>query len=650
MSKKNSFKSIVAEVSSSKKSSVTFLWQSWLVFAFGALLYANTLSHQFTQDDAIVIYDNMFTTKGISGIKGLFTKDTFYGFFKVEGKSKLVSGGRYRPLTPAMFALEYQLVGNNPWLGHLINVLLYGLLCVLIYKLLVKMFCYREDNRGLRVMILGISLLYASHPLHTEAVANIKGRDEIMSMMGSVLALYYMLVYTDTKQVKALVIALVSFFMAFLSKENAITFLAVIPLTLYFFRDKSLKSAVSTSLILLVPTILFLMIRAAVLGNDFGGTPMELMNNPFLKIIDNHYLPFTFSEKYATILFTLGKYIQLLLFPHPLTHDYYPRYIDMMSWTDMGVLLSLLTYVAIIFIAVRGFKSKSILSYGLWFYLITLSIVSNIVFPIGTNMSERFMFMPSLGAMIAIGYVLYEYGYKRVGENAFLGIAGVVILLFSIKTVTRNEVWQSDFKLFTTDVKTSTNSAKVLNASGGILTAKAYEEKDQAKKEAMLHEALGYLQQAVKVHPAYKNAYLIMGNAYYYLNQYEPAIEAYGKALAIDPEFQDAFTNQAVVLREAGKYAGEKQNDLIKAETYLNRSYQMNPNDIETVRLLGVLNGVKGNHAKAAAFFAKVVQLQPNDAQAYLNLSYALRNTGDIDGAEKNLQKALAINPDILKK
>src|SRR5690606_33965591 len=102
-------------------------------------------------------------------------------------------------------------------------------------------------------------------------------------------------------------------------------------------------------------------------------------------------------------------------------------------------------------------------------------------------------------------------------------------------TITRNEVWESDFKLFTTDVKTSVNSAKVLNAAGGALTAKAYEEKDQQNKEAMLNEAIGYLQQAVKIHPAYKNAYLIMGNAYYYLNQYDPAIEAYGKALALDP-------------------------------------------------------------------------------------------------------------------
>lgn len=628
----------------------SYLWHSWFIFAFGAILYVNTLTHQFTQDDAIVIYDNMFTTQGVSGIKGLFTKDTFYGFFKEEGKAKLVSGGRYRPLTPAMFAIEYQLVGNKPWLGHLINVLLYGLLCMMIYKLLASMFCYKEDTLAKRYLVLLIAGIYAAHPLHTEAIANIKGRDEIMSMLGSVLALYYMLRYIDTKQSKALIIALISFFIAFLSKENTITFLAVIPLTLYFFRDHTLKDATVSSLVFLIPTILFLLIRASILGNDFGGTPMELMNNPFLKIVDNRYVPFSTGEKLATIMFTLGKYVQLLIFPHPLTHDYYPRHIGMMTWSDIGVLLSLALYGGLIFIAVQGFKGKSLLSYGILFYLITLSIVSNIVFPIGTNMSERFMFMPSLGASIAIGYLLHEYVFKKLGKPAFFGISGVLLVLFSLKTVTRNAVWESDFKLFTTDVKTSVNSAKVLNAAGGALTTQAYEEKDEAKKSAMLQEAVGYLQRAVQIHPGYKNAYLIMGNAYFYLSQYEQAIDAYGKALTLDPQFQDAYRNQAIVLREAGKYAGEKQNDLTKAENYLNRSYEMAPNDTETLRLLGVLNGIKGNHGKAVEFFTKVVTLEPQNAAGYLNLSSALYNTGDIQAAEQNRKKALELNPKILDK
>lgn len=166
----------------------------------------------------------------------------------------------------------------------------------------------------------------------------------------------------------------------------------------------------------------------------------------------------------------------------------------------------------------------------------------------------------------------------------------------------------------------------------------------------MLNEAIGYLQKAVQIHPGYKNAYLIMGNAYFYLQQYDPAIEAYGNALKLDPQFQDAFKNQAIVLREAGKQAGEKENNLNKAEIYLKKSYQMQPNDTETIRLLGVVYGFKGEHQLAAEFFSKVVQAEPQNAGAYLNLSSALRNSGDVHGAEMNLKKALELDPNILKK
>ena len=638
------------KVSFNVAKSSSFAWQGWLVFIFGALVYLNTLTHQFTQDDAIVIYDNMYTTKGVSGLNGIFTKDTFFGFFKEEGKAKLVSGGRYRPLTPAMFAIEYQLVGKNPLLGHLINILLYGFLCFMIYKLLVSMICSKEDNETNRYFAMAVALLYATHPLHTEAVANIKGRDEIMSMLGSVFALYYMLKYIDLKEAKYMIYACLALFLGLLSKENTITFLAIVPLTLYYFRDIDFKNALAKSAILLLPAILFLMIRSAILGSDFGGTPMELMNNPYLKFVNGSYIPFDMGEKMATIIYTLGKYVQLLIFPHPLTHDYYPRYIDIMSFGDVSVIISLLIYVALIWVTISGFRSKNILSYGAAFYLITLSIVSNIVFPIGTNMSERFMFMPSLGFALVLAYLLQKFVWTKFGKNAFMASIGIIVLLYSVKTISRNFVWESDFKLFQTDVKTSVNSAKVLNAAGGSLTDKAFIEKDENKKKAMLTEALGYLNKAIQVHPTYKNAYLIMGNAYYYMQDYDNAITAYGNALKIDPDYKDAFTNQAIALREAGKNAGEKENNLQKAETYLLKSLQMAPHDTETLRLLGVLNGIKGNHTEAIKYFESVVAQDQKNANAYLNLSTAQRNAGDANSAQISLQKALQLDPTILSK
>ena len=120
--------------------------QAWLIFALAFGLYANTLGHGFTLDDGIVITDNMFTKQGIEGIPGLLSKDTFFGFFKVEGKDQLVSGGRYRPLTPVLFAFVYQIVGNKPFLFHLLTVLLFAGTCVLLYHTLRLMLRPRGEH------------------------------------------------------------------------------------------------------------------------------------------------------------------------------------------------------------------------------------------------------------------------------------------------------------------------------------------------------------------------------------------------------------------------------------------------------------------------------------------------------------------------
>ncbi len=617
-----------------------------IVFAFAFVIYANTLFNDYTQDDAIVIYDNMFTQDGVSGISGLLIHDTFYGFFKTEGKAKLVSGGRYRPLTPIMFAVEYQLFGASPGAGHFISVLLYSLLCLLIYKLLVLMLLPNmKEQKGFYLFVLFASLLFAAHPLHTEVVSNIKGRDEIMSMMGAVLALYYSLKYVDSKRTVHILWASLAFFLGLMAKETTITYLAVIPLAVYFFRSVSLSKAIMPLAGVVASTVLFLVIRFSVLGMDFGGAPMELMNNPYLKIDGNNYVSFTFGEKTATIIYTLGKYIQLLIFPHPLTHDYYPRHVEIMSFGNWQVILSILTYLGMLVVAFRGLKNRSLFSFCILYFLITLSIVSNIVFPIGTNMSERFMFMPSLGFTVLVAFLLFKY---LKSQKILFGVFGVIIFLFSVKTFTRNFVWKNDFTLFTTDVKTSSNSAKVLNAAGGALVTESAKPKNASKKEAMLNEAIPYLEKALTIHPNYKNASLLLGNANFYKGDFEGAIKAYERTLQISPEYQDAIKNLAIAYREAGKKAGEVERNLEKAKKYLKRSVQLMDNDADAFRLLGIVHGMGGEHQEAIKYFTKVTEMQPESAISYVNLGKAYQYYGDDETSRIMFQKALEIDPKAL--
>lgn len=621
----------------------------WLVFLVAFLLYANTITHEYTQDDAIVIYDNMFTQKGLGGISGHLSNDTFYGFFKTEGKAKLVSGGRYRPLTPIMFSIENAIFGESPMAKHIINVLLYALLCMLIYKLIVLMLLPMLGNKkGFYIFAFLAALLFAAHPIHTEAVANIKGRDEIMSMMGAVLALYCSLMYIDTKKNLYLIASAVVFFLGLMAKETTITFLAVIPLAAFFFRKSDLKKITLPTLMILASSIVFIIIRTSVLGFDFGGTPKELMNNPFLKIVGNAYVPFSFGEKAATIMYTLGKYIGLLIFPHPLTHDYYPRHIDIMTFGNWKVILSLLTYICVAIVAIMNLRKRSIVSFCILYFFITISIVSNIVFPIGTNMSERFMFMPSLGFCILLAYLIFKYlGSPNV--KMMIAVVAVIVLGYSFKTVTRNAVWKNDFTLFTTDVKTSNNSAKVLNAAGGALVTESAKPENASKKMEMIDKAIPYLSKALEIHPNYKNAALLLGNAYYYKSDFEAAIKSYEHALDIAPEYQEAITNLAVAYRDGGRQAGEKEQNLEKAKKYLQRSIQLVDSDPDTYRLLGITHGMAGEHPLAIKYFTKVTEMLPDNAGAFVNLGKAYQYYGDEESSRINFQKAIQIDPKALE-
>ena len=673
-----------------------------IIFLFASLLYLNTLGHKFTQDDAIVITENMYTTQGLAGIPGILQYDTFKGFFKVEGKDKLVSGGRYRPFTLLMFALEWQIFkspkkdqdGNtiknengeivyegNPFIGHFINIILYGLTCVLIYLLMLKLLSVNGVKSYAYFVALATAMLYAAHPLHTEAVANIKGRDEIMTMLGSLAAAYFCLKAYLEYKISYSIIAGVCFFIGLLSKENAITFLGVIPLMFFIFTKANNATIFKHTIPLLAAAVLFLIIRGSILGWSLGEPPKELMNNPFLKIDGNRYVPFSAGEKIATIQYTLGKYLQLLFVPHPLTHDYYPRHVDIKSLGDWKVLLSMFLYLAMLIYALVRLPKKDPVSFGILFYLGTLSIVSNYIFAVGTNMSERFVFMPSLGFCFLVAYLLYKYSkgaakisYKKLQPALFSIVA--ICLIFGGKTIMRNSAWSDNYTLFTTDIKVSSNSAKLQNSVGAEKAIRASRMDEGPERDKLLREAIAHLEIARGIHPNYENTYLQLGNANTYLKEYDKAIEYYGKVLSLDPDDVDAMNNRGIAYRDSRRFAqaiqqfealrgfGPSESEINEkiAYTYedagkfystqkqfdqaidnFNKALAIGNDKAKYTYFLGVAYANLSNFPKAIELFNKALDLadsQENKANIYGMLSQIHQQMGDNDKAAEYQQKA----------
>ena len=630
-----------------------------LIFSFSFLLYANTLGHQYAQDDAIVITENMFTTQGFKGIGGILQYDTFYGFFKEEGKANLVAGGRYRPFSLVTFAIEYAIFGQNPLVSHVFNALFFGLTCVLLYLVLLQALPIEKHGTKAYWIALISALIFAAHPLHTEAVANIKGRDELLSLLGSLAALGLALKAFQQKRYGLHFAGAGLLFLALLSKENAITFVAIIPMTLYFFTEAKIRELVKSGLPYLTSAVVFMLIRSSILGLDLGSPGTELMNNPFLELENGRYVPIAQGEQMATVFYTLGKYLQLLFLPLTLTHDYYPRHIEIMQFSNPKVLISFVIYLSLLVYGIRGLLKKDILAYAILFYLITLSIVSNLFFPIGTNMAERLLFMPSVGFCLAVAVLLYRLavllnGKKQLTQfkqlHLVLGIAAVFIIGLSAKTIRRNAAWKDNYTLFTTDIKTSKNSAKLRNAVGGELINQFYKNENTALKESKIREAIGHLQEAVRIHPLYKNAYLLMGNAHYYLNEFDQSIAAYQNALNLDGGYAEALKNIGIAYRDAGKFYGEQQGDLVKALQYLNQALNYQPNDYETLRLLGVANGVAGNAQQALDYFTKAAEVNPNSADAWFNLGTAHLSLGNTEQGNAFRQKAIGIDPQVTQR
>ncbi len=689
-------------------------FQIGFVLLFSFLLYSNTLFFSYTLDDTLVITENAFTKQGFSGIAKILTKDSFVGFL---GENKnLLPGGRYRPLSQITFSMEYAVLGLNPFVGHAVNVLLYSLLCVLLFLILKRLLLFNQKSEWYLSLPFIITILFASHPIHTEVVANIKGRDEIMGLLFVLVSILFVLKYLESQKSRNKVLFLISIFvfflLALLSKENAATFLLIIPVTLYFFNEKSFIQKTTSLIPIFLAFVAFVYIRYKALGFLIGNEVIqtELLNNPYFQTSN--------SDKYATIFFTLWKYIQLLIIPHPLTHDYYPKQIPIISWSDYRAFLPLLLYAGLIIFSVWGFFKKNFIAFGLIVYLACLSIASNIVFNVGTFMNERFVFAASLGFCMIVAYILLiiipktkiQQNYPKLVKTILI----IILCFYSIKTFSRNFAWKNDYTLFTTDVNISTNSAKVKVSAANVLIEKAKNTKDKRQQTELYNEAKNHLVKALEIHPKNIAAWVLLGSDYVYLENYNQANVCYENCLRLSKTYSYALTNLnslgQITYKEKKydasirayktllKYEGEKtetlywlgigylemnnidsalyflndvtkidsnyyqaynklgeiygkhKNDIKTSLLYLLKAYKIKKDDIQVLQNLGVAYGISGNFNESVDYLEKAIKIDSTNYEVYLNLGGSYLGLKDLKKANECFAKSELLKSTKVKK
>ena len=496
---------------------------SLLAFA----LYIQTVSFDYVLDDSILIVENKFTQKGIAGIPEIFMNESFKGFF--GDQKEMVEGGRYRPLSIATFAVEKSLTGGNAAISHLINILLYVFTGIFLFRVLQFLFPETRLKKWFFTVPFAAVILFIAHPLHVEVIANVKGRDEILALLGEAGILYFSFKWLSSKRAAYLIYSFLCFFFGILAKENVITFLAILPITIYFFSRARISDQFRLLFPLIAGTVVYLIIRYSVLGYLFSGAEItNIMNNPFYGM--------SFGEKTATIFYTLILYLKLFVFPHPLTHDYYPYHIPVMNWMDWQAILSLLLYAGLFIVMLMGWKKKTVLSYSIAFYFVCLSIVSNLFISVGTFMNERFVYHASLGFCIAVAWFLVEkLNYSPTMRRVSLAIFGFGTLGLSAKTLIRIPDWETMETLDKAAIKVSPNSARINHFYGMLIWGKHYltlpKDADPSRRKAILDSLKPYFDKALHILPSYNSANSMKAGIaaeYHKLdNNYEALIKAF---------------------------------------------------------------------------------------------------------------------------
>lgn len=549
-------------------------WPVALILVLSFFIFQPSIQYDFVLDDDLVLAKNTFVTNGKIG--DIMTSSFHEGFTGKPDKN-------YRPLSMVAFALETQFFGKdnngtiNPHVYHFFNVLWFAISCGLLFLLLKR--CFPKAHMWLP---LGITLLFAWHPIHTEVVANVKGRDEIFVFLGLVSTLYTLLRYDESGNKQWLIASLFTYFLACLSKENGLPIIGLVPFTLYFFgkhNHQSTEPIITTTAFYLIPIGIYFAMQMAFTG-DNGDIPGPIDNILYTEGISS-------SERWATPIGMIGEYIQLLILPLQLSFDYSAYQIELMDWGTPKVLISLLATIGLTGLAIYLCKKKHPIGWAILEMIIMFALVSNILFIIGTTMAERLMFSPSLGYCFIVGYLLYQFLYKNDKIQVIYYFALGAILVFYYVQVTQHlPNWENNLKLHQSGIVSAPNSARTNSFYGHRLYEELMTTQDQAQKQKLALEAITYFDRATEIVPSFRDAHHNKALCYEAIGQYDEAIKHFDKAIAIDPDYQLSICGKGL--------AYHKKGDNMTALQLIQQAHDIAPNnEIIKKNLISILFAIR---------------------------------------------------------
>lgn len=416
-------------------------------FAVVLLAIAASISgvtNGFALDDVAIIANDP-RVHSLTGIPAIFAQP----YWTVEAGSSL-----YRPLTSVAFTLQWALGGGSPLIFHVVSIVLYAAVGVAVFRL-ARLFM------DVRTAWLAAAL-FAVHPIHVEAVANVVGQAELWAALFVILAVIrFAQRGEDGTLSRRDVVAVAALFgTALLFKEHVIVLPAILVAAqlLLFGRQKSRAERLQSLLPVVAATaataIAFLVVRTAVLGSFQGGGTSPIFFESDL------------ATRFFTMLAVVQEWLRLFIWPAELSADYSPSRIVIMRSFEVFMIPSLLVLGSATVLGIAARKTQPVLAFALAWIGVTLLIPSNLVVVTGFVLAERSLFLASVGVTIvgalAITSTMQMAMREAHGkEPELIAIAAGLLLMLGIaRSTTRNPVWHDNESLITQTVEDAPESAR----------------------------------------------------------------------------------------------------------------------------------------------------------------------------------------------
>jgi protein O-mannosyl-transferase len=578
-----------------------------IIILLGVVVYSNSFHCSFHFDDFLDIVNNP----------------------KIWKLSDVQAWWNYVPSRPVgnfTFALNYHFNHLDVRYYHLVNLIFHLINACLVWWLTIHIISSPALKanpivKHKKVVALLTALLFVSHPLATQSVTYIVQR------LASMVTLFYLLsiifymkarLTKNGKRSKYLLFtgSFICAIMAMFTKENSFTLpFAILLLEVFFLRKKPFGFNFKDYRVILFITLFMGILIILPLKFSFSVfKPIPPQQGNAFAITSFSYLMTQFS--------VIVKYIQLLFLPVHQNLDYdFPISTDFFG---LRTILSFLVLLSLFVMAIWLFKKQRIISFGIFWFFLTLSVESSII-PIPNVIFEHRTYLPSVGFFLILSVGLYNLlwqKYKYLAISIFVLIIGVNSYL----TYERNKVWRDEFTLWNDVLSKSPEKARPYNGLGY-----AYVMDNQLKK------GIAEFSRAITINPEYTDALYNRGSAYGNSGQLRKALDDFSKVIEIDPKFTDAYFLRGITHTSLGQWD--------KAVADFRTVLGIDPKQPKVYYRIGNVYAVRKMWDNALAVYSKAIELDPDYTVAYYDRGVTYANLKQWNEAIVDYSRAINLDP-----